>query len=262
MFTVEAAERYSRHILLKEVGVAGQMKLGKGKVLVVGAGGLGSPAAMYLAAAGVGTIGIADADKVDLSNLQRQIIHSTEDVGKRKTLSAKETIDALNPNISVVIHDVFVDSKNIAGIIKDYDFVIDGTDNFSSKFLINDACVSVGKAFSHGGVLRFSGQTMTYVKGAPCLRCIFKNPPEKEVLTCRDSGVLGVVPGVIGTVQACEAVKYLLGAGELLTGKLLIFDALRTDFRKIEIKRDADCTCGDINRIKLVDYAPPQNCRL
>jgi molybdopterin/thiamine biosynthesis adenylyltransferase len=260
MFTVETAERYSRHILLKEVGVAGQMKLSKGRVLIIGAGGLGSPAAMYLAAAGVGTIGIADADAVELSNLQRQIIHSTEDIGKQKTLSAKQTLNALNPSVEVVTHNFYVDSKNIVDLIKDYDFIIDGTDNFSSKFLINDACVSEGKPFSHGGVLQFGGQTTTFVKGSPCLRCIFKNPPDGEVPTCRDSGVLGVVPGIIGTIQACEAVKYILKIGELLTGRLLIFDALRTDFRKAEIKISKDCVCQDISKIKLTDLPP--NCKI
>jgi molybdopterin/thiamine biosynthesis adenylyltransferase len=256
MFTVEAAERYSRHILLKEVGVAGQMKLSKGRVLIIGAGGLGSPAAMYLAAAGVGTIGIADADAVELSNLQRQIIHSTDDIGKPKTLSARERLNAINPNVEVVPHNLYVDSKNIVGLIKNYDFIIDGTDNFSSKFLINDACVSEEKPFSHGGVLKFGGQTTTYVKGSPCLRCIFKNPPDGEVPTCRDSGVLGVVPGIIGAVQATEAVKYILKIGELLTGRLLIFDALKTDFRKVEIKLSEDCICRNAGKIKLRDWSP------
>jgi molybdopterin/thiamine biosynthesis adenylyltransferase len=258
MFTVETAERYSRHILLKEIGIAGQMKLSKGRVLIIGAGGLGSPAAMYLASAGVGVIGIADADAVELSNLQRQIIHSTEDVGKQKTLSAQKTLNALNPNVAVVVHNLFVNSKNITEVINDYDFIIDGTDNFSSKFLINDACVSAGKPFSHGGVIQFGGQTTTHVKGSPCLRCLFKSPPDGGGATCRDSGVLGVVPGIIGAIQANEAIKYLLEIGRLLTGTLLIFDALKTDFRKVAIKRSADCPCQNPGDIRLTDCTPPR----
>ena len=232
-FTDEQLERYSRHIILKEVGAKGQKKLLNAKVLIIGAGGLGAPAAMYLAAAGVGTIGIADADEVDLSNLQRQIIHTTQDVGKAKVLSAKETMEAINPDVKVNTYRTFIDSENIMDIIKDYDFVIDGTDNFPAKFLINDACVMAKKPFSHAGIIRFKGQLMTYVPGqGPCYRCVFKNPPPKDAVpTCKQAGVIGAMGGVIGSLQAMEAIKYILGVGELLTGYLLTYDALKMEFR-------------------------------
>ena len=189
MFSNEQLERYSRHIILKEVGVKGQKKLLEGKVLIIGAGGLGAPAALYLAAAGVGTIGIVDADEVDLSNLQRQVIHTTNDVGKAKVQSAKETMEAINPDVKVITYREFVDSTNILDLIKDYDFIIDGTDNFPTKFLINDACVMAKKPFSHAGIIRFRGQLMTYVPGqGPCYRCVFKNPPPKDAVpTCKQA---------------------------------------------------------------------------
>ncbi|MBR1810920.1 MAG: molybdopterin-synthase adenylyltransferase MoeB [Clostridia bacterium] len=257
-FTNEQLERYSRHIILKEVGVKGQKKLLNGKVLIIGAGGLGAPAALYLAAAGVGTIGIADADVVDLSNLQRQVIHSTEDIGKTKVESAKESMLAINPDIQVNTYRKFINSSNILDIIKDYDFVIDGTDNFPAKFLINDACVMAGKAFCHGGIIRFRGQLMTYVPGqGPCYRCAFKNPPPKDAVpTCKQAGVIGAMAGVIGCLQAMEAVKYLTGAGELLTGHLLTYDALKNDFRKIKLPKDDNCAvCSDHPTItELIDY--------
>jgi molybdopterin/thiamine biosynthesis adenylyltransferase len=255
----ESLERYSRHILLKEVGVGGQEKILNGSVLIIGAGGLGAPAAMYLAAAGVGTIGIADADTVDLSNLQRQIIHATTDVGKAKVLSAEETINAMNPDVKVVTHKLFVDSSNIADIVEEYDFIIDGTDNFPVKYLINDACVLYKKPFSHAGIIQFKGQTMTYVPGSPCFRCVFPNmPPEGAVPTCRQAGVIGVMGGIIGTIQAAEALKFILGIGELLTGKLLMFDALTMNFRKISLNKAKSCpTCAEGAKIKLVDYAQP-----
>ena len=200
-FTDEQLERYSRHIILKEVGAKGQKKLLNAKVLIIGAGGLGAPAAMYLAAAGVGTIGIADADEVDLSNLQRQIIHTTQDVGKAKVLSAKETMEAINPDVKVNTYRTFIDSENIMDIIKDYDFVIDGTDNFPAKFLINDVCVMAKKPFSHAGIIRFKGQLMTYVPGqGPCYRCVFKNPPPKDAVpTCKQAGVIGEISLVLAT---------------------------------------------------------------
>ena len=257
--TDEQLERYSRHIILKEVGVKGQKKLLDAKVLIIGAGGLGAPAAMYLAAAGVGTIGIADADEVDLSNLQRQIIHGTADVGKAKVKSAEETMNSMNPDVTVHTYRTFVTSENIMDLIKDYDFVIDGTDNFPAKFLINDACVMAGKPFSHAGIIRFKGQLMTYVpKEGPCYRCVFKNPPPKEeVLTGKQVGVVGAVAGTIGTLQAMEAIKYILGVGELLTGHLLTYDAIKQDFRKVKLPNHvADCKiCGDNPTIhKLIDY--------
>ena len=216
--TDEQIERYSRHIILKEVGAKGQKKLLKGKVLIIGAGGLGAPAAMYLAAAGVGTIGIVDADEVDLSNLQRQIIHSTADIGKAKVKSAKETMNAMNPDVEVKTYRMFVDASNIRELIREYDFIIDGTDNFPAKFLINDACVLEKKPFSHAGIIRFKGQLMTYVPGeGPCYRCVFKNPPPKDAVpTCKQAGVIGAMGGVIGSLQAMEAIKYLIGVGDLL----------------------------------------------
>ena len=258
-FTNEQLERYSRHIILKEIGVKGQKKLLNAKVLIIGAGGLGAPAAMYLAAAGVGTIGIADADEVDLSNLQRQIIHTTEDVGKPKVRSAKETMNKMNPDVTVNVYHEFVSADNILDLIKDYDFVIDGTDNFPAKFLINDACVMAQKPFSHAGIIRFQGQLMTYVPGkGPCYRCIFQDPlPKDAVPTCKQAGVIGAMGGVIGSLQAMEAVKYITGVGELLTGSLLTFDAIKMNFRKIKLPAaDGKCAvCGNHPTItKLIDY--------
>lgn len=258
-FSNEQLERYSRHIILKEVGVKGQKKLLNAKVLIIGAGGLGAPCAMYLAAAGVGTIGIADADEVDLSNLQRQIIHATEDVGKPKVQSAKETINKMNPDVTVNTYHEFVSSENIMEIIRDYDFIIDGTDNFPAKFLINDACVMAKKPFCHAGIIRFQGQLMTYVPGqGPCYRCVFKEPPPKDAVpTCKQAGVIGAMGGIIGSLQAMEAIKYITGTGELLTGYLLTFNALKMEFRKIKLpKPNGKCAvCGDEPTItELVDY--------
>ncbi|AFK86663.1 MULTISPECIES: HesA/MoeB/ThiF family protein [Thermoanaerobacterium] len=263
-FSNEQLERYSRHIILKEVGAKGQEKILNSKVLIVGTGGLGAPAAMYLAAAGVGTIGLVDYDKVDLSNLQRQIIHRTKDIGKDKVISGKETINEMNPDVNVITYHEWISSKNIIDIIndEDYDFIIDGTDNFPAKFLINDACVLIKKPFSHAGIIRFEGQTMTYVPGeGPCYRCVFQDPPPKDAVpTCRQAGVLGVMGGIIGTIQATEALKYILGVGELLTGYLLTFDALKMEFRKIKISRRKGCqVCGVHPSIKeLIDYIGPQ----
>lgn len=262
-FTNEQLERYSRHIILKEVGVKGQQKLLNGKVLVIGTGGLGAPAAMFLAAAGIGTIGLVDFDAVDLSNLQRQIIHQTKDVGKPKVLSGQETIGEMNPDVRVVTYQEWVNSQNILDIIKDqdYDFVIDGTDNFPAKFLINDACVLSKTPFSHAGIIRFQGQTMTYLPGqGPCYRCVFHEPPPADAVpTCKQAGVLGVMGGVIGTIQATEALKYVLGVGELLNGYLLTYDALQMKFRKVKLPHNSRClVCGDAPDIKeLIDYEQP-----
>lgn len=258
-FTNEQLERYSRHIILKEVGVKGQKKLLNAKVLIIGAGGLGAPAALYLAAAGVGTIGIADADEVDLSNLQRQVIHTTADIGKPKVESAKETMQEINPDVKVITYHDFIASDNILEIIKDYDFVLDGTDNFPAKFLINDACVMAKKPFCHAGIIRFKGQLMTWIpdQNVPCYRCVFKNPPPKDAVpTCKQAGVIGAMAGVIGCLQAMEAVKYITGAGELLTGYLLTYDALKNEFRKIRLPKDDDCgICSDHPTItELIDY--------
>ncbi|MRR34626.1 molybdopterin-synthase adenylyltransferase MoeB [bacterium] len=248
MFTAEQSERYARHIILDNVGEAGQERLLAGKVMVIGAGGLGSPIALYLAAAGVGTIGIADSDRVELSNLQRQIAHHTADLGRPKVVSAQEKMTAMNPDVTVIPFETRVEASNIGGIIAGFDFVIDATDNFAAKFLINDACVAAGKTFSHGGILRFDGQTMTVLPGkSPCYRCIFPEPPESdEVATaCSRAGVMGVLPGVIGTIQATEALKYLLGIGELLTGRLLTYSALALKFREVPIRKKSTCpACG------------------
>ena len=261
-FTNEQLERYSRHIILKGIGVKGQKKLAAAKVLIIGAGGLGAPAAMYLAAAGVGMIGIADADTVDLSNLQRQIIHTTDDLGKQKVESAAETMRAINTDVEVRTYNEFIYSKNILDIIADYDFILDGTDNFPAKFLINDACVMANKPFSHAGIIRFTGQLMTVVPHeSPCYRCVFKDPPPKgAVPTCREAGVIGAMAGVIGSLQALEAVKYITGAGELLTGKLLTFDALAMKFHTVKLPpRGSGCAvCADSPVItELIDYDQP-----
>jgi len=256
--TDEQIERYSRHIILKEVGAKGQKKLLNANVLIIGAGGLGAPAALYLAAAGVGHIGIVDADEVDLSNLQRQVIHSTADIGKAEVKSAKESMEAINPDVKVSTYRMFVDSSNIRELIREYDFILDGTDNFPAKFLINDACVLEGKPFSHAGIIRFQGQLMTYVPGeGPCYRCVFKNPPPKDAVpTCKQAGVIGAMAGTIGTLQAMEAIKYIIGKGELLTGKLLTYDALKMEFRKINLKKDGKCAvCGENPTIlEPIDY--------
>ncbi|MBQ1916220.1 MAG: thiazole biosynthesis adenylyltransferase ThiF [Lachnospiraceae bacterium] len=261
-FTNEQLERYSRHIILKEIGVKGQKKLMNGSVLIIGAGGLGAPAAMYLAAAGVGKIGIADADVVDLSNLQRQIIHTTADVGRPKVESAAETMRAINLDVEVVTYHEFISSANIMDIIKDYDFVLDGTDNFPAKFLINDACVMADKPFSHAGILRFKGQLMTVIPHqSPCYRCVFKTMPPKDAIpTCKQAGVIGAMAGVIGSLQALEAVKFLTGAGELLTGKLLTFDALTMKFHTVKLppRGDGCAVCSDHPEItELIDYEQP-----
>lgn len=241
--TEEQIERYSRHIILEQVGGAGQEKLLSSKVLIVGAGGLGSPAALYLAAAGVGTIGIIDADKVDLTNLQRQIIHHTSDIGTEKVKSAEAKISAINPDVTVKTYHQLAKADNIREIIREYDFVIDGTDNFPAKFLINDACYFEKVPFSHAGVLKFYGQLITVLPGeTTCYRCIFNAPPPAEAVpSCSQAGVLGVLPGVIGSLQAAEAIKYLLGLGKLLTNTLLTYDALKMDFRAVKLNRNPNC---------------------
>lgn len=259
-FSREELTRYSRHILLQDVGVEGQEKIREARVLVIGAGGLGAPVALYLAAAGVGTIGIADGDVVDLSNLQRQIIHFTPDVGKAKVTSAKEKINLINPHVKVNTHKEFLSSDNIMDIINDYDFIVDGTDNFPIKFLINDACVMAGKPFSHGGILRFEGQTFTHLPGTACYRCLFNTPPPTgSVPTCSQAGVLGAIAGMLGTIQAAEVLKYLTGIGDLLTNKLLIFNAKTMDFRKVNTHRHDKCPiCGTNPTITtLIDYELP-----
>ncbi len=251
-------ERYSRHIILSEVGGDGQQKIGNAKVLVLGAGGLGSPVALYLAAAGVGTLGIVDNDVVDLSNLQRQILHHTPDIGRPKVDSAIEKLQAINPDITVRPYRLMVDSTNILDIISDYDIVVDGTDNFPTRFLVNDACYFAKKPLVHGAILRFDGQAFTIVPDeGPCYRCIFREPPPVgSVPNCSQAGILGAVAGMIGTIQATEALKLIIGKGQTLTGRLLIVDALDMSFRQTKIRKDPDCPiCGDNPTVtELVDY--------
>ena len=241
-------ERYSRHIILGDVGGIGQEKLLNSSVLIIGAGGLGAPAALYLAAAGIGKIGIADADVVDLSNLQRQVIHQTADVGISKVQSAKNTINAMKPDVEVVCHEEFIVAANIEEIIKGYDFIIDGVDNFPTKFLINDACVLHNKPYSHAGILRFEGQLFTYDPSNPesaCYRDIFPEPPPANAVpSCAQAGVLGVLGGVVGTLQATEAIKYILGTGDLLVNRLLTYDAKKMKFRIFKFKRDGNWAPG------------------
>ena len=247
LLSEDQKKRYSRQLCIPEIGPEGQEKLLSSKVLIIGAGGLGSPAAFYLAAAGVGTIGLADSDVVDLSNLQRQILHSTETLGVLKVESAAERLHALNPDVQIVSCPVFVGEDNIEELISPYDFVVECTDSFEAKYLINDACVRLEKPFCHGAVIRFFGQIMTYLPGkGPCYRCAFRQAPDPaKAPDPKKLGVIGAVPGVIGCLQAMEAIKYLTGAGELLTGRLLNFDALEMDFEIIEVPPDPDCpVCG------------------
>ncbi|OIP88396.1 MAG: adenylyltransferase [Syntrophobacterales bacterium CG_4_8_14_3_um_filter_58_8] len=236
-------ELYSRNIRIPEVGVEGQLKLLNSRVLIIGLGGLGSSALYYLAACGVGEIGIVDEDRVELSNLQRQILHGRKDVGRKKTVSAGRSITRLRPNLHLIPYSCRISEANAQEIIAPYDFVIEATDNFASKFLINDVCVRLGKAFSHAGILGMYGQTMTIVPGkGPCYRCVFGDPPPPgAVPTTREAGVLGVVPGVLGAIQAAEAIKYLLNCGCLLVGRLLTWDALAMHFRETPLPEDMRC---------------------
>ena len=257
-FTDEQIERYSRHIILPEVGGSGQQKMLEARVLLLGAGGLGSPAAYYLAAAGIGNLGIVDFDQVDLSNLQRQIIHSTERIGMLKTESAKKTIQALNPDVNVTLYNEKMDSSNIMSLIKEYDYVVDGSDNFPTRYLVNDACVMKNKTLIHGSIYRFEGQVTVFKPGdGPCYRCLYPEPPPPGMVpNCQEGGVLGVLAGVIGNLQVVEVLKLILGIGKPLVGKLLIYDALNTEFRSLRLRRDANCPiCGEKPTIKqLVDY--------
>jgi adenylyltransferase/sulfurtransferase len=258
-FTNDQIYRYSRHIILPDVGGAGQKKLLKAKVLLVGAGGLGSPTAMYLAAAGVGTLGIVEFDTVDLSNLQRQLLHRTQDVGRPKIDSAQDTINALNPDVQVVKHQVVLDSTNVMDIIKDYDIVVNGTDNFPTRYLVNDACVFAGKPLVDGSIFMFEGQATVFdaAHGGPCYRCLFPTPPPPgEVPSCQEAGVLGVLPGIIGSIEAVEVIKLILGKGDSLKGRLLLFDALAMEFREMKVEKDPHCpVCGEHPTItELIDY--------
>lgn len=247
MLTNEQKERYARHLILEGFGEAGQEKLSLGSVLVIGAGGLGSPALLYLTAAGVGRVGIVDSDIVELSNLQRQVLHNSERLGWGKTYSAAAALAPLNPDTELCTYPVRMDKDNISGLIADYDFIIDATDNFESKFLINDACIAANKPYSHGGILRYKGQTMTVIPGeSTCYRCIFpEEPGSEDAVACSKAGVLGVLPGIIGTLQATEAIKFLAGVGELLTGRLLTYDSAAMKFREIALKKNPVCpACG------------------
>ena len=256
-FTEEQIRRYSRHIILPQVGGKGQRKLLQGKVLLVGAGGLGAPTALYLAAAGVGKLGIVDFDSVDLSNLQRQVLHHGHDVGRPKVISAAETIADINPDVEVVKHQTALTSENILDIIADYDVVVDGTDNFPTRYLINDACVMAGKPNVHGSIFLFEGQATVFAPGKGCYRCLYPAPPPPGMVpSCQEAGVLGVLPGIVGMVQAIETVKLVLGIGESLAGRLLLFDALSMEFRQVKLRRDPDCPmCGENPTIhELIDY--------
>lgn len=246
--TTEQIERYSRQIMIPDLGGKGQIRMGQARVIVIGAGGLGSPAALYLAAAGIGTLGLVDSDRVELSNLQRQILHSTPDLGREKVASAKEKLNQLNPEVEVRTYPVRLDETNAADLIASYDFIVDGSDNFETKFLVNDVAVALGKAFSHAGIVRLQGQTMTVVPGkSACYRCLFKNPPPAgEILNCQQAGILGAVAGTIGSIQAMEAIKYIVGLEEeLLIDRLLIYEAKAMRFRCVEVQRDSQCrACG------------------
>ncbi len=264
-FTDDQITRYSRHILLPEVGGKGQKKLSQAKIFVVGAGGLGSPVALYLAAAGIGTIGLIDSDVVDLSNLQRQILHHTPDVGRSKVLSAKEKIYALNPDVTVETYEDRFTASNALELIKPYDIVIDGVDNFPAKFLINDACYFADKPLVHGGILRFDGRVFSIIpKKSACYRCIFKEPPPAGLVpSCQEAGIIGVVAGIIGTIQATEAIKLILGIGQPLTDRILDFDAQKTSFREIKTKRNPKCPlCGDKPEITKLFEHEQEACQL
>src|SRR5689334_18420574 len=254
----EEIKRYSRHLIMPEVGVEGQRKLKAAKVLCIGAGGLGSPAAMYLAAAGIGTLGIVDFDVVDFSNLQRQIIHGTPDVGRAKLDSAKSRLNALNPNVHIETYDEALSSENALRLFGPYDVILDGTDNFPTRYLVNDACVLTGKPNAYGSIFRFEGQASVFAtKNGPCYRCLYPEPPPPGLVpSCAEGGVLGVLPGIIGVIQATETIKLILGAGEPLIGRLLLFDALKMSFRTLKLQRDPECpVCGDNPTVKtLIDY--------
>lgn len=257
-FTDEQIERYSRHIILPEVGGSGQQKMLEARVLLLGAGGLGSPAAYYLAAAGIGNLGIVDFDRVDLSNLQRQIIHSTERIGMLKTESAKKTIKALNPDVNVTLYNERLDSSNIMNLIEGYDYIVDGSDNFPTRYLVNDACIMRNKTLIHGSIYRFEGQVTVFKPGdGPCYRCLYPEPPPPGMVpNCQEGGVLGVLAGVIGNLQVVEVLKLVLGIGKPLVGKLIIYDALNTEFRNLRLRKDENCPiCSEKPTIKeLVDY--------
>ena len=265
-FTESQIERYSRQIILKEIGGKGQKRLLDAKVVIIGAGGLGSPAAYYLAAAGLGTIGIVDHDTVDLSNLQRQILHFTQDTGHLKTESAKEKLTALNPDCNIILHTTRITAENALDIIDKYDIVINGCDNFPTRYLINDACVITKTPLFEGAVIGFSGQVMTIIPGkSPCYRCLYEEPPPPGLIpSCQEAGVLGTIPGVIGLIQATEVVKWLLGKGKLLTNRVLLYSALEMEFTELPLTRNVKCpVCGNqpsIQTLREDTYTMNQTC--
>ena len=256
--TTDDLARYSRHLILPEVGIEGQRRLKAARVLCVGTGGLGSPLAFYLAAAGIGTLGLVDFDVVDASNLQRQIIHSTKDIGRKKLDSAEEKLLALNPALNVVKHETMLTSANALDILKDYDIVADGTDNFPTRYLVNDACVLLGKPNVYGSIFRFEGQASVFAtENGPCYRCLYPEPPPPGLVpSCAEGGVLGILPGLVGMIQATEAIKLILGKGESLSGRLLLVDALNMKFRELKLRKNPECpVCGEHPTVtKLIDY--------
>lgn len=261
--TDEQIYRYSRNILLPEVGGVGQERLLRSKVFCVGAGGLGSPVALYLAAAGIGTIGIADSDQVDISNLQRQVLHFTDDIGRSKAISAREKLERLNPDVNVIVYEEMITKNNIRNIIKNYDIVLDGSDNFPTRYLVNDACYFEKKTLVSGAILRFEGQVSVFKPhaGGPCYRCLYSEiPPAGMIPSCQEAGILGAVAGIIGTTQAVETLKEILQIGQTLIGRLLIFNTLTMSVMEVKVKRDPKCPlCGESPRIKdLIDYEQPE----
>lgn len=256
-FTPEQLKRYSRHIIMPQVGGVGQRKLLEAKVLMLGAGGLGSPAALYLAAAGVGTLGIVDFDVVDFSNLQRQILHGTDDVGRPKVVSAQETLNKINPDINVIPINKRLDSSNIMEVMADYDIVVDGSDNFATRYLVNDATHLAGKINVHGSIYLFEGQATVFKPGEGCYRCLYPAPPPPGMVpSCAEAGVFGVLPGIVGSIQAVETIKLILGIGEPLVNRLLLFDALTMEFREVKLRRNPNCPlCGENPTVtELIDY--------
>ena len=255
--TGDELRRYGRHLVLAEVGTTGQRRLKSARVLLVGAGGLGSPAALYLAAAGVGTLGLVDFDAVDITNLQRQVIHGTSDIGRQKLDSASDRIRDLNPNVHVEYFDTALTSANALEIARNFDVIVDGTDNFPTRYLVNDTCVLLSKPNAFGSVLRFEGQASVFAtENGPCYRCLFREPPPPGLVpSCAEAGVLGVLPGIVGTIQATETIKLILGSGEPLVGRLLLIDALSMQFRTIQLRRDPECpACGTREIKELIDY--------
>jgi len=255
--TNEEIQRFSRHLILPEVGMEGQIKLKEAKVLLVGTGGLGAPMALYLAAAGVGTIGLVDFDVVDASNLQRQVIHGTKDIGRKKIDSAAETMLDINPNLNIIKHETPLTSENAREIVEQYDLVADGTDNFPTRYLVNDVCVLTGKPNVYGSIFRFEGQASVFAtEDGPCYRCLYPEPPPPGLVpSCAEGGVLGILPGVVGLIQATEVVKIILGIGQTLKGRLMLYDALNMKFRELKLRRNPDCPSGNCSVVKeLIDY--------